>query len=61
MFRLVSGTLLDHYADYVTSTADLEYAAASHVFAVVDAILIPHGVGMLVGGLVVEALRDADR
>lgn len=61
VFQLVSGTLLDRYADYVSSTADVEYAVASHVFAVVDAILIPLGVGMLVGGLVVSALRETTR
>lgn len=58
VFRLTSGTLLDRYADYVTSTSDLQYSVASHVFSIVDAMLIPLGVGLLVGGLVVEALRD---
>lgn len=61
VFHVGSGTLLDRYAEHVDQASDLGYVVASNLFSVVDAILIPLGVGLLVGGLVVQALRDAGR
>ncbi len=60
-FRLGSGVLLDRYADYVGTESDVQYSLAVNIFSIVDAILIPLGVGMLVGGLVVSALRETTR
>lgn len=59
-FRLGSGSMLDWYADYVTDRSDLQFSVASNLFDVIDAVLIPLGVALLAGGLVVQAIRDAE-
>lgn len=59
-FRLGSGSMLDWYADYVTSRSDLQFSLASNLFDVIDAVLIPLGVALVAGGLVVQAVRDAE-
>ena len=58
IFRLVSGTLLDWYARYVSSDSENQYSAATNLFSAIDSVVIPLGVGLLVGGIVVAAVRD---
>lgn len=62
VFRLTSGSILDWYSGYVSSDdSELQYSAASNLASVIDAVLIPLGVGLLVGGLIVAAIRESGR
>ena len=61
LVRVFSGTALESYADYKGPGSSLEFSTLAHIIDILDSILIPLGVGLVVGGFIVASLSGLPR
>lgn len=61
LLRIFMGTVLEAYEDYVGPGASLEFSSLTTLMVTIDSILIPLGVGLVVGSYIVSSLTGSTR
>lgn len=61
VFRLLLGASSVRFVDWLNSTSGLEPETAFQALSVIDSTLIPLGIALVVGGIVVAAIRPDPR